>query len=282
MPQAATGEGISLKMRPEEKFNKLKERLKEMDRVIIAFSGGVDSTFLLKAASMSGLSKILAVTGRSESMSEEEFSFSGEMAVSLNTEQRVITTNELRDTNYTSNPPDRCYYCKKELFGRLREIAEREGFRFILDGTNADDAMDWRPGRRAAAEQGVESPLLDLGFSKDEIRQFSRTLGLPTWDKPATPCLSSRFPYGQKISAEALERVNKAETFIKKFGIRELRVRNHSDLARIEIHPEDFPRLMDNHARQEIVEYLKSLGFRYIAIDLQGFRSGSSNEHLSK
>ncbi len=273
---------LSFKMRPDEKFNKLKERLKKMDRVIIAFSGGVDSTFLLKTASMAGLSKVLAVTGRSESMPEEEFSFAGEMAVSMNTEQRVITTNEIEDTNYTNNPPDRCYYCKKELFGRLREIAGREGFRFILDGTNADDAMDWRPGRRAAAEEGVESPLLDIGFSKDEIRQISRTLGLPTWDKPATPCLSSRFPYGQRITAEALERVNKAETFIRKFGIRELRVRNHSEVARIEIHPEDFPRLMDKHVRQETVDYLKSLGFRYVAIDLQGFRSGSSNEHFSK
>ncbi|GBD97182.1 MAG TPA: ATP-dependent sacrificial sulfur transferase LarE [Nitrospirae bacterium] len=266
----------------EEKFNKLKNRLKEMDRVIIAFSGGVDSTFLLKAASVSGLSKVLAVTGRSESMPEEEFSFSGEITSSLNLRHRIIETNELENTNYSSNPPDRCYFCKKELFGRIREIANKEDFPFILDGTNADDAWDRRPGRRAAEEEGVESPLLDAGLSKDDIRKLSKILDLPTWNKPATPCLSSRFPYGQKITAEALERVNKAETFIRKFGVKELRVRNHSDVARIEILPDDFPKLMDNASRKEIVDFLKSLGFKYVAIDLQGFRSGSFNELLLK
>ena len=262
----------------EEKFNKLKNRLKEMDRVIIAFSGGVDSTFLLKAASVSGLSEVLAVTGQSESMPEEEFSFSRGITSSLNVRHRIIETNELEDTNYSSNPPDRCYFCKKELFGRLREIANKEDFPFILDGTNADDAGDRRPGRLAAEEEGVESPLLDAGLSKDDIRKLSRTLDLPTWNKPATPCLSSRFPYGQTITAEALERVSKAETFIKKFGVKELRVRNHSDVARIEILPDDFPKLMDNASRKEIVDFLNSLGFKYVAIDLQGFRTGSLNE----
>ena len=266
----------------EEKFNKLKNGLKEMDRVIIAFSGGVDSTFLLKAASVSGLSEVLAVTGQSESMPEEELCFSGEITSSLNVRHRIIKTNELDDANYSSNPPDRCYFCKKELFGRIREIANKEDFPFILDGTNADDAGDRRPGRRAAEAEGVESPLLDAGLSKDDIRKLSRTLDLPTWNKPATPCLSSRFPYGQKITSEALERVDKAETFIKKFGVKELRVRHHSDVARIEILPNDFPKLMDNASRKEIVDFLKSLGFKYVAIDLQGFRSGSFNELLLK
>lgn len=267
-------------MTSEEKFNRLKADLKKMDRVIIAYSGGVDSTFLLKAASMSGLGEVLAVTGLSESLPEEEAVSAGEIAASLNVRHRTLITEELKNADYVKNPPDRCYYCKKELFGKLRGIAKEEDFSFILDGTNADDAHDWRPGRKAASEEGVLSPLLDAGLGKMEIRELSRTLGLPTWDKPATPCLSSRFPYGQEITAEALGRVNKAESFIKKFGVKELRVRNHSDVARIEIMPEDFPKLLDGTAREEVTGFLKLLGFKYITIDLQGFRSGSSNENL--
>jgi len=266
----------------DEKFDKLKGRLKAMDRVIIAFSGGVDSTFLLKAASMSGLSEVLAVTGQSESMAEEEFSFSKEMAGSLHVRHRIIRTNELGNNEYSKNPPDRCYYCKKELFGKLKEIAEKEDFPFILDGTNLDDAGDWRPGRRAAQEEGVDSPLLEAGLTKHEIRELSKSLGLPTWNKPATPCLSSRIPYGQEITTEALEKVGKAEAFIRTFGVTELRVRNHAEVARIEIHPDDFQKLTADPVRNEIITYLRSIGFRYITLDLQGFRSGSGNEALSK
>ncbi len=264
----------------DEKFTRLKNRLKQMDRVIIAFSGGVDSTFLLKAASMSGLKEVLAVTGQSESMPGEEFSFSKEMAGSLNVSHRIIRTNELGNSNYSTNPPDRCYYCKKELFGKLKQIAEKEDFPFILDGTNLDDAIDRRPGRRAANEEGVESPLLEAGLTKNEIRELSKAIGLPTWNKPATPCLSSRIPYGQEITAEALERISKAEIFIRKYGVKELRVRNHSEVARIEIHPDDFHRLTGDPARKEIGNYLRSIGFKYITLDLQGFRSGSGNEVL--
>lgn len=267
-------------MTTDDKFRKLQEDLKKMDRVIIAFSGGVDSTFLLKAASMAGLHEVLAVTGQSESVPEEELAFSKEMSRSFNVSHKIIFTRELEDENYSQNPPDRCYYCKKELFGRLKEIAHTEGFPFILDGTNADDAGDWRPGKRAAEEEGVKSPLLEAGLSKDEIRQLSRELGLPTWDKPATPCLSSRFPYGQTITAASLERVNRAEAFIRKFGVKELRVRSHADVARIEIDPDDFHILMDRSVRKETVDYLKSIGFKYIALDLQGFRSGSGNEGI--
>jgi uncharacterized protein len=250
----------------DEKFNGLKHRLKEMDRVIIAFSGGVDSTFLLKVASLSGLSEVLAVTGQSESMPEQEFSSSKEIARSFNVRHRIILTMELNNERYAKNPPDRCYYCKKELFSKLKEIAQKEGFSYILDGTNADDASDWRPGRRAAEEEGVESPLLDTDLNKDEIRELSKSLGLP--------------PYGQEITAESLDRVNKAETFIRKFGVNELRVRNHAEVARIEIHPDEFHKLMDKQVRNHVVAYLKSIGFKYITLDLQGFRSGSGNEMI--
>jgi len=264
----------------DDKFNKLKEDLKSMDRVIIAFSGGVDSTFLLKAASQAGLSEILAVTGVSESLPQDELSFAGEFASSLDIKHRTIVTEELKDTNYANNPPDRCYYCKKDLFSRLRKIAKEEKYSFILDGTNADDAYEWRPGRRAAQEEGVKSPLLDASLSKKEIRDISRKLGLPTWDKPASPCLSSRFQYGQKITAEALERVSRAEGFIKKIGIREFRVRDHSEVARIEVNPEEFRIFMNNTVRNEVVSFLKSIGYKYVTLDLQGFRSGSANEVL--
>jgi uncharacterized protein len=267
-----------MKMTLDEKFNKLKDSLRQMDRVIIAFSGGVDSSFLLKAASLSVPGTVLAVTGLSESLPEEEASFAGKIAGSLNVTHRTIITEELKDRNYADNPPDRCYYCKKELFIKLREIAEQEKFSYILDGTNADDAADWRPGKRAAKEEGVYSPLLDAGLGKNEIRELSRSLGLPTWDKPATPCLSSRFPYGQQITAEALARINKAESFIRSLGVKDLRVRNHSETARIEVLPDEFHGMMEN--REKIINHLKSLGFKYITLDLQGFRSGSANEVL--
>ncbi len=260
------------------KFTRLKETLKQMERVIIAYSGGVDSTLLLKTASISGLKDIFAVTASSESLPVEELSFAKEITSGLNIKHRIIVTEELKDKNYSNNTPDRCYYCKKELYGRLKDIALKENFSLILDGTNADDIQDWRPGRRAAMEMGVVSPLLNVGLGKKDIRNISRTLGLPTWNKPATPCLSSRFPYGQKITAQALERVGRAENFIKKFGLKDLRVRDHSEMARIEVNTEEFPVLMDEPVRSEIITFLKSLGYRHITLDLQGFRSGSFNE----
>ncbi|MEF9438557.1 MAG: ATP-dependent sacrificial sulfur transferase LarE, partial [Candidatus Mariimomonas ferrooxydans] len=221
-------------MTANNKFIKLKETLGQMERVIIAYSGGVDSTLLLKAASMSGMKDILAVTASSESFALEELSFAKKMTSALNINHRIIKTEELRDKNYVNNPPNRCYYCKKELFTKLKKISIKENFAFILDGTNADDTHDWRPGMQAASEAGILSPLLKAGLGKKEIRDISRKLELPTWNKPSTPCLASRFPYGLNITAKALERVNSAENFIKGFGLKELRVRDHSQTARIE------------------------------------------------
>jgi len=248
-----------------------------MERVIIAYSGGVDSTLLLKAASMSGMEDILAVTASSETLPDGELYFAKEMTSVLNIKHRIIVTEELKNKDFSSNPPDRCYYCKKELFSKLKKIADEENFAFVIDGTNADDLLDWRPGKRAASELGVRSPLLEAGLTKQEIREISYSLGLPTWDKPATPCLSSRFPYGQEITEEALKRVSQAENFIKKLGLKEFRVRDHSDIARIEVTLEDFPKVMNNGVRNEIVSFFRTLGYRYITLDLQGFRSGSLN-----
>ena len=267
-------------MNLENKYNNLLDSLKKMERVVIAFSGGVDSTFLLKAASQSDLSDILAVTGQSESLPEEELAFAKEIASSLKVKHKIIVTEELMDSNYAENPPDRCYYCKNELFRKLSGIASNENYLYVLDGTNADDANDWRPGRRAADENGVMSPLLDAGLDKEEIREISRNLGLPTWKKPATPCLSSRFPYGERITVEGLRREERAEAFIRSFGIKELRVRSHSNVARIEVHPVEFTKLTQDTAREKIADFFRSLGYEYVTLDLQGFRSGSSNEIL--
>lgn len=265
-------------MARDNKFTQLKKQLNRMEKVIIAYSGGVDSTLLLKAASLSGLRNIIAVTSSSHSMPEEELAFAKDMAAALGVEHRIIETAELSDERYSNNPPDRCYYCKKELFQRLKEIAGKENIPWILDGTNIDDSRDWRPGRRAAAESGVLSPLRDAGLNKQEIREISRQLGLPTWNKPATPCLSSRFPYGQTITSEGLRKVDLAERFLKQYGLKDLRVRIHGETARIEVLPEDFSLLTNKTTRNGVVAHLKKLGFKYITLDLQGFRSGSLNE----
>jgi len=261
-----------------DKFTCLIETIREMQSVIVAYSGGVDSTLVLKAASMADLQSILAVTADSESLPRDELLFAKQMASYLNVPHRIIKTEELEDENFSGNPIDRCYYCKKELFGKLKEIAFKENFSYILDGTNTDDTKDFRPGRRAGEEAGVRSPLLEVGLGKKEIREISLELGLPTWDKPQTPCLASRFPYGQRITAEELEKVEKAERFLKNFGLKELRVRNHGDIARIEVMPEEIPIFENKEIRTETLRFLKSLGFKYITLDLQGFRSGSLNE----
>jgi len=260
------------------KFTRLIENVKQMQSAVIAYSGGVDSTFLLKVASMSNLERLMAVTADSESLPREELLFAEQMTNSLNVPHRVIRTEELKDENFVVNPPERCYYCKKELFSRVKDIAVAEGFSYIVDGTNADDAHDYRPGRRAAMEMGVKSPLLEIGLTKKEIRELSFKLGLSSWDKPANPCLASRFSYGQRITREELEKVEKAEGFLRELGLKELRVRHHGDIARIEVMPGAVSIFENEEIRLEIVDFFKAIGFKYVTLDLQGFRSGSLNE----
>jgi uncharacterized protein len=259
------------------KYQKLLSVLHEIESAVLAFSGGVDSTFLLKAIKESGISA-LAVTAYSETMPAAELENAAAMAKAIAVAHKVIATDELSNPEFTRNPRNRCFHCKDELFSRLTVIARSEGLRFVIDGSNYDDLSDDRPGRQAAAKHGVRSPLLEVGLSKDEIRAFSREMGLPTWSKAASPCLSSRFPYGVMITKEALKRVEHAEAFLKGLGFGDLRVRSHNDMAKIEVEVRELPRFLDRQIREDVVLQLKALGFKHVSIDLEGFRSGKLNE----
>jgi uncharacterized protein len=258
----------------EEKLDSLIGILKEMESVLIACSGGLDSTFLLKAAALSGV-KALAVTSRSETTPPRDLEDALAMAREIGVEHRVIETSEMGNENFVSNPPDRCFYCKDILFGRLRELADKEGLGYVVDGTTVDDLGDYRPGRRAADKYGVRSPLLEAGFTKDEIREASRELGLPLWDKPASPCLSSRIPYGKTITSEALKRVARAEESLSTLGFREMRVRDHGGIARVEVPQAELRKAVE--MRERIVDSLRELGYTFVCLDLEGLKSGSLN-----
>jgi pyridinium-3,5-biscarboxylic acid mononucleotide sulfurtransferase len=267
----------------QSKYEQLRSILRDLESVAIGFSGGIDSTLLIRVATEVLGDKALAVIGRSETYPTREFEEAIQMAESFGSRFRVVNTEETDNLKFRENPPDRCYFCKTELFGKLKSIADEEGIQWIADGTILDDLGDFRPGMKAKGEHSVRSPLLEAGFSKADVRALAFELNIPTWDKPSFACLSSRFPYGQGITKENLTKVDAAETFMRDLGFRFFRVRHHDDrTARLEIGLQEIQRLFDTTLRDKIVAKMKELGFVYVTLDLQGFRSGSMNEILTE
>jgi uncharacterized protein len=265
----------------EKKTRKLEEIFKSMGKVLVAFSGGVDSTLLLKVAQDTlGDKNVLAVTALSPLYPERELAGVKKLIQTLGSSHRLIQSNELEIPGFSKNPPNRCYYCKNKLFRELVNLAKEEAIPFIVEGSTLDDDKDHRPGRMAIQELGIRSPLKEAWFTKIEVRELSKKLGLPTWDKPSFACLASRFPYGEEITEKGLRMVDSAEDFLFELGFKQVRVRHYRNLARIEILKEEMARLMSGVLREKVVSHLKEIGYHYITLDLQGFRSGSMNEVL--
>ncbi len=260
------------------KQERLRENLRKMGSVLVAFSGGVDSAFLLKAARDALGDRVLAITAVSEIHPPAEKDDACRLARRLGVRHLLVKTGELRDPDFVRNCRRRCYYCKKKLFARLKLIARSEGLNFVADGTNADDRRVFRPGRKALAELKVRSPLAETGLTKSEIRLLARGSGLPVWNKPPRACLASRLPYGMKITAPELKRIREAEGYLLRQGFRQVRVRNYGAGCRIEVDPAELPRFVEEDRRRRTMRKLRTLGFRHVGLDLEGYRSGSMDE----
>jgi pyridinium-3,5-biscarboxylic acid mononucleotide sulfurtransferase len=266
----------------QNKLSRIEACIRKWDRVAVAFSGGVDSTFLLKVARNVLGQNVLAVTVVSELMPRHEKADAVHLAQLIDVPHVLVETDDLSDPAFTANPPNKCYLCKKKRFSQLKTLAGSKGIEVVLDGTNSDDGRDYRPGEKAAEELGIKSPLREAGLGKNDIRQLSRQLGLPTWDKPAFACLASRIPYHHEITAQKLQQIDEGETFLRQLNLStQVRVRHHGRLARLEIEPADIHKLIADPIRKRVLDYFIGLGFQYITLDLAGYAMGSLNRELN-
>ncbi|HID93951.1 MAG TPA: ATP-dependent sacrificial sulfur transferase LarE [bacterium (Candidatus Stahlbacteria)] len=265
-----------------QKLANLKDILADVHSALIAYSGGVDSTFLLKIAQDVLEDRVVAVTASSETYPSYELEAAKDMAKGLGVRHIVVHTRELANRDFANNSPDRCYFCKRELFSKLKNIAKQYNLKFVLDGSNYDDLNDHRPGMRAAQEFEVRSPLQEAMLTKADIRLLSKEMNLPTWDKPSFACLATRIPYGDKITREKLKAIDQAENFLHSLGIKQVRVRHHGTVARIEVFKDDMPLLLREDLTNKIIEKFRNLGYTYVTLDLRGYRTGSMNEILKK